>query len=193
MRGHLTAVLAAACATLFMLAAGTASAGSHTPSGTFTGASDHVTAGGVTIVTTAGGGAIVILDTDFSLDGAPDPRVCLGKDGVYDETSDLANSPTGRACRPMSSRLAWMSRRTMKSTFGVGSTAYRSGWHCSNNPGSVRGHGLRHRGECDLWICDRRRSVGSAAGVSRQKVRSQVPDPCALEPPRGPSPWIWPG
>ena len=95
MRGHLTAVLAAACATLFMLAAGTASAGSHTPSGTFTGASDHVTAGGVTIVTTAGGGAIVILDTDFSLDGAPDPRVGLGKDGVYDETSDLGKLANG--------------------------------------------------------------------------------------------------
>ena len=63
---------------------GSASAGeSHTRlSGTFTGASDHITTGGVQIVKTADGGAVVILDTDFSLDGAPDPRVGFGKDGT---------------------------------------------------------------------------------------------------------------
>ncbi len=57
--------------------------------GTFTGASDHVTTGGVQIVRTSGGGAVVILEDDFSLDGAPDPRVGLGKDGSYVEASDL--------------------------------------------------------------------------------------------------------
>lgn len=58
-------------------------------SGTFTGASDHITTGGVQIVKTADGGAVVILDSDFSLDGAPDPRVGFGKDGKFVEASDL--------------------------------------------------------------------------------------------------------
>jgi hypothetical protein len=57
--------------------------------GTFTGASDHITTGGVQIVKTADGGAVVILDTDFSLDGAPDPRVGFGVDGKFVSASDL--------------------------------------------------------------------------------------------------------
>jgi hypothetical protein len=57
--------------------------------GTFTGASDHITTGGVTIVKTADGGAVVILDSDFSLDGAPDPRVGFGKDGKFADSSLL--------------------------------------------------------------------------------------------------------
>ncbi len=60
-----------------------------TTSGTFKGASDHVTTGGVSIVKTANGGHVVILDTDFSLDGAPDPRVGLGKSGKFVESTDL--------------------------------------------------------------------------------------------------------
>ena len=66
-----------------------ASAGDKGASGTFTGASEHITTGGVQIIKTADGGAVVILDTDFSLDGAPDPRVGFGSDGTYVETSDL--------------------------------------------------------------------------------------------------------
>ena len=58
-------------------------------SGTFTGANDHITTGGVQIVKTADGGAVVILDSDFSLDGAPDPRVGFGKDGEYVAATDL--------------------------------------------------------------------------------------------------------
>ncbi|MEM7058841.1 MAG: DM13 domain-containing protein [Pseudomonadota bacterium] len=61
----------------------------HTQTGSFVGASDHITTGGVTIVKTADGGAVVILDSDFSLDGAPDPRVGFGKDGTYVDASDL--------------------------------------------------------------------------------------------------------
>lgn len=57
--------------------------------GTFTGASDHITTGHVTVVKTAGGGAVVILEEDFSLDGAPDPRVGFGVDGTYADASDL--------------------------------------------------------------------------------------------------------
>lgn len=58
-------------------------------SGSFTGANNHITTGGVQIVKTADGGAVVILDSDFSLDGAPDPRVGLGKDGEYAPATDL--------------------------------------------------------------------------------------------------------
>lgn len=56
---------------------------------TFTGASDHITTGGVTIVKNADGTATVTLDDDFSLDGAPDPRVAFGKDGAYVPAGDL--------------------------------------------------------------------------------------------------------
>ncbi|MEO0822911.1 MAG: DM13 domain-containing protein [Pseudomonadota bacterium] len=71
------------------LAATPAFAGSDILShGTFTGATNHVTTGGVSIVKTASG-HVVLLEPDFSLDGAPDPRVGLGKDGTYDDASDL--------------------------------------------------------------------------------------------------------
>lgn len=58
-------------------------------SSTFTGASDHITTGGVTIVKNADGTATVTLDENFSLDGAPDPRVAFGKDGAYVPSGDL--------------------------------------------------------------------------------------------------------
>jgi hypothetical protein len=56
---------------------------------TFTGASDHITTGGVTVVKNADGTATVTLHDDFSLDGAPDPRVSFGKDGAYAPEADL--------------------------------------------------------------------------------------------------------
>ena len=58
-------------------------------SGTFTGASDHITTGGVTVTKNADGTATVTFDASFSLDGAPDPRVGFGKDGKYVDISDL--------------------------------------------------------------------------------------------------------
>lgn len=57
--------------------------------GTFTGASDHITTGTVTIVKNDDGTATVTFDSSFSLDGAPDPRVGFGKDGAYVNLSDL--------------------------------------------------------------------------------------------------------
>lgn len=60
-----------------------------TKTSTFTGKSDHITTGGVTIVKHADGTATVTLEDDFSLDGAPDPRVGFGKDGKFVEASDL--------------------------------------------------------------------------------------------------------
>ncbi|WP_137297543.1 DM13 domain-containing protein [Psychromonas sp. SP041] len=51
--------------------------------GEFSGANDHITTGQVSLVQTPEGYAVV-LGSDFSLDGAPDPKVGLGKNGQYD-------------------------------------------------------------------------------------------------------------
>ena len=66
-----------------------ASADTVAATGTFTGASDHITTGGVSIIKTSNGGAVVILDSNFSLDGAPDPKVGFGVDGKFIAASDL--------------------------------------------------------------------------------------------------------
>lgn len=83
----LSTLTATAC--LFASMASVASADTVTASGSFTGLSDHITTGGVSVVETSGGGAVVILDTDFSLDGAPDPSVGFGINGEYVAASDL--------------------------------------------------------------------------------------------------------
>ncbi len=51
-------------------------------SGIFSGRSDHVTTGGVSITGKAGNYTLV-LASDFSLDGAPDPVVGFGNGGVF--------------------------------------------------------------------------------------------------------------
>ncbi len=56
--------------------------------GVFTGASGHTTSGSVRIVKTTVGFSLV-LGPDFFLDGAPDPKVGFGKQGVYDRQSQL--------------------------------------------------------------------------------------------------------
>ncbi len=58
--------------------------------GTFTGASDHVTTGGISVIKTANG-AVLVLEGDFSLDGAPDPKLGFGKNGKYDAKSKIAH------------------------------------------------------------------------------------------------------
>ncbi len=58
-------------------------------SGTFTGASDHITTGGVEVIKNDDGSHTVVLGADFSLDGAPDPRVGFGKDGKYDKATGM--------------------------------------------------------------------------------------------------------
>ncbi len=70
--------------------------------GTFTGASGHKTSGGVSLVRTDAGTKIV-LEQDFSLDGAPDPRVGLGRDGAYDAKTQLAplSANKGRQAYPI--------------------------------------------------------------------------------------------
>ena len=67
-----------------------ASAEETITSGTFTGASNHVTTGGVSVVKTADGLAVV-LGEDFNFDGAPDPKVGFGTSGKYDLSTQLAH------------------------------------------------------------------------------------------------------
>jgi len=86
------ALIASVLGAAIAFAALPASAGDVVAKGSFVGASDHVTTGGVHV--TAGS---VELQDDFSLDGAPDPKVGFGKDGVYDPatTMEALQSNTG--------------------------------------------------------------------------------------------------
>ncbi len=77
------AVLAAAVSL-----AGIAANAEPVATGTFVGASDHITTGTVEVVANADGSHTIILGDDFSLDGAPDPRVGLGSNGYYDGNTD---------------------------------------------------------------------------------------------------------
>ncbi len=67
--------LAAALATTAL----PAFAGGHGRLGTFSGVNNHTVTGTAEIA----GQEINLLD-DFTFDGAPDPKVALGKDGTYD-------------------------------------------------------------------------------------------------------------
>lgn len=84
----LQTILALALAGFISFAAVTANAGGIA-SGTFTGASNHVTTGGVEVIRNYDGSHTVVLGADFSLDGAPDPRVGFGKDGKYDTATGM--------------------------------------------------------------------------------------------------------
>ncbi len=62
-----------------------------TRTGTFTGRSNHVTTGGVTVE-----GNTINLASDFSLDNGPDPVVGVGKDGKYDPASFSGGLKSGK-------------------------------------------------------------------------------------------------
>ena len=55
--------------------------------GTFEGRSDHTVTGGITILN-VDSGAIVVLEPNFLLDGAPDPKLGFGKNG-YDASTQF--------------------------------------------------------------------------------------------------------
>lgn len=57
-------------------------------SGSFEGRSDHETTGTVTVKQTADG-VVVVLEDDFHLDGAPDPKLGFGRDG-YDPATQFS-------------------------------------------------------------------------------------------------------
>ena len=54
-------------------------------SGTFQGKNGHLASGGVSMVKTAGGIAVVLRD-DFKFDGAPYPKLGFGKGGYFKST-----------------------------------------------------------------------------------------------------------
>ena len=70
------------------LNASTAETATKTARGTFEGKSNHVTTGHASIAR-AQGQWVVILEDDFTFDGAPDPHVALGNNG-YDKNASLA-------------------------------------------------------------------------------------------------------
>lgn len=72
----------------FISLSGTAADARQIATGKFVGASDHITTGSVQIVKNDDGSHTVILSENFSLDGAPDPRVGFGKDGNFDVATD---------------------------------------------------------------------------------------------------------
>ena len=82
-------ILGATFAALVALSVSVAVAGTSSVSGSFKGASKHVTTGGVSIEKTADGATTVVLGKDFSLDGAPDPRVGFGNNGKFASSTDL--------------------------------------------------------------------------------------------------------
>ena len=65
-----------------------ASAGEKIGHGSFTGASDHITTGEVSVIKTASGYQVVLEDS-FTFDGAPDPKLGFGKNG-YDASTQFS-------------------------------------------------------------------------------------------------------
>ena len=68
------------------LNASIAETATKTARGTFTGKSDHVTTGHASIAR-QDGQWVVILEDDFTFDGAPDPHVALGSNGYRKDAS----------------------------------------------------------------------------------------------------------
>ncbi len=64
-------------------------AGTAVGTGTFVGKSNHITTGGVEVIKNADGSHTVVLGSDFTFDGAPDPRVGFGKNGKYDKSTGM--------------------------------------------------------------------------------------------------------
>ena len=63
-------------------------AGGHARTGSFTGASNHITTGTVEVVKTDGGYEIHLKD-NFTFDGAPDPRIGFGSNGKFADGTDF--------------------------------------------------------------------------------------------------------
>ncbi len=79
-------MLALAFSAMALAAPVTASAqGEVLASGTFQGQSGHAASGGVSVVKTAKG-ILVVLESDFKFDGAPDPKLGFGKNGYVKST-----------------------------------------------------------------------------------------------------------
>ncbi len=68
-----------------------------TRSGSFYGINNHTSSGTASIVK-QGDNYVIVLGEDFVFDGAPDPKMALGKDGAYDSATlmGLLKSNTGQ-------------------------------------------------------------------------------------------------
>ena len=98
--GFTLAALTAACsapttnttnsAPVAVQSAAKSAAKSAVSSGIFSGRSDHITTGKVTLEKTATGYQLSFA-ADFSLDGAPDPVVAIGNNGVYTKANKLGS------------------------------------------------------------------------------------------------------
>ena len=81
-------ILSLAAFTIVLAVAQSSLAGDVILRGQFEGRSNHETSG-VAMVEKSATGAMVILGKDFKFDGAPDPKVGFGRDGVYDASAQL--------------------------------------------------------------------------------------------------------
>lgn len=63
----------------------TAQASDVYASGEFSGRNDHITSGGFNIITT-NGQTLLVLEEEFFLDGAPDPKIGFGNNGFVSST-----------------------------------------------------------------------------------------------------------
>ena len=81
---------------VLLLASSFTFADGHARNGTFSGLSNHLATGSVSVVK-EGDGYVIVLGEDFMFDGAPDPKVALGKDGEYDPSTliELLRSNSG--------------------------------------------------------------------------------------------------
>ncbi|MEO1008988.1 MAG: DM13 domain-containing protein [Planctomycetota bacterium] len=87
-------LLAAVAATSMLAACGSSSstmvegavAGQTVATGSFSGRNDHIVTGSVSIIRD-GSDHFVVLADDFSLDGAPDPKIGFGTSGAYDDAT----------------------------------------------------------------------------------------------------------
>ncbi len=83
--GLVSTLFVAAALILFAATAPAAWSGDAVAKGSFTGKSNHVTSGEVTVEKTAQG-YLLVLEDSFSFDGAPDPQLGFGKNG-YDAST----------------------------------------------------------------------------------------------------------
>ena len=81
-------ILSLAAFAIALVVAQSSLAGDVILRGQFEGRSSHETSGVATVENSAGG-AMVVLGEDFNFDGAPDPKVGFGRNGVYDESAQL--------------------------------------------------------------------------------------------------------
>lgn len=93
--------------------------------GEFEGRSNHVVSGGVTILKTDTG-YVVVLEPDFSLDGAPDPKLGFGNNG-YEALSKFSELRAEKGVQATRSLPPSTLRTTTRCGCGVRNSTYLLG------------------------------------------------------------------